>query len=111
MKRAFSPEKQGALDFFLNCKPNPLNLLLNLERKGPGFPPLPSQGQACAGMTNKPNNICIGQEGSRQQFKEPLKGSGHGCGREAFLSGESAGSRGQSGASARVVEQGGNGLG
>ncbi len=62
-------------------------------------------------MTNKPNNICIGQEGSSQQFKEAFKSGDHGGDRKAFLSGEEASPLSEGTAPVGVAEQGENSLG
>ncbi len=56
-------------------------------------------------MTIKPNNTCIGQAGSSQQFKEPFKGGGHGGGTEALLAGEAASLLSESAAAVGVAKQ------
>ena len=56
-------------------------------------------------MTIKPNNTCIGQAGSSQQFKEPFKGGGHGGGTKSLLAGEAASLLSESSASAGVPKQ------
>ena len=62
-------------------------------------------------MTNKPNNICIGQEGSSQQFEESLKSRDHRGDRKSFLAGESAGPGRKGSASIGVAQKSDNGLG